>query len=251
MDFRVSARPSAEARRHGRLYSRALLSEDPIAELSAGQEGFGRAGSYTPAVTVWVFLGSAQPGPLLPRRRGPIDGLAAGRRPAPRLGPDRGLLLRRATDCPGTLFPLGSADGASGRRGSPRGRGAGWATASGRRRLDDHHPDTAATSEYPQLSASAAAAAPHRPRRRGVLTGGGHGAGGGAGNSGQADRENSLFRTLHPLLQEDDVVLADRYYSGWFDLGCCWGAACTAWSASTVAAHRLPTGGGWGAAITW
>lgn len=35
---------------------------------------------------------------------------------------------------------------------------------------------------------------------------------------GKETGENSLFRTLHPLLAEGDVVLADRYYSGWFDL---------------------------------
>jgi hypothetical protein len=35
---------------------------------------------------------------------------------------------------------------------------------------------------------------------------------------GKLTGENSLFRTLHPLLEEGDVVLADRYFSGWFDL---------------------------------
>jgi len=35
---------------------------------------------------------------------------------------------------------------------------------------------------------------------------------------GKQTGENSLFRTLHGLLQEGDVVLADRYFSGWFDL---------------------------------
>jgi len=35
---------------------------------------------------------------------------------------------------------------------------------------------------------------------------------------GKQTGENSLFRTLHDVLQEDDVVLADRYFSGWFDL---------------------------------
>jgi putative transposase len=35
---------------------------------------------------------------------------------------------------------------------------------------------------------------------------------------GKETGENSLFRTLHPMLEEDDVVLADRYFSGWFDL---------------------------------
>jgi IS4 transposase len=35
---------------------------------------------------------------------------------------------------------------------------------------------------------------------------------------GKQTGENSLFRTLHGMLQEEDVVLADRYFSGWFDL---------------------------------
>lgn len=35
---------------------------------------------------------------------------------------------------------------------------------------------------------------------------------------GKETGENSLLRTLHDRLEEDDVVLADRYYSGWFDL---------------------------------
>jgi putative transposase len=35
---------------------------------------------------------------------------------------------------------------------------------------------------------------------------------------GKQTGENSLFRTLHHILQEGDVVLADRYFSGWFDI---------------------------------
>jgi hypothetical protein len=35
---------------------------------------------------------------------------------------------------------------------------------------------------------------------------------------GKQTGENSLFRTLHGLLQAGDVVLADRYFSGWFDI---------------------------------
>jgi hypothetical protein len=35
---------------------------------------------------------------------------------------------------------------------------------------------------------------------------------------GKQTGENSLFRTLHDTLQEGDVVLADRYFSGWFDM---------------------------------
>ena len=35
---------------------------------------------------------------------------------------------------------------------------------------------------------------------------------------GKQTGENSLFRTLHASLEADDVVLADRYFSGWFDI---------------------------------
>ena len=35
---------------------------------------------------------------------------------------------------------------------------------------------------------------------------------------GKQTGENSLFRTLHDVLREGDVVLADRYFSGWFDM---------------------------------
>jgi putative transposase len=35
---------------------------------------------------------------------------------------------------------------------------------------------------------------------------------------GKQTGENSLFRTLYSVLREGDVVLADRYFSGWFDI---------------------------------
>lgn len=35
---------------------------------------------------------------------------------------------------------------------------------------------------------------------------------------GKQTGENSLFRTLYDVLTEGDVVLADRYFSGWFDI---------------------------------
>jgi hypothetical protein len=36
--------------------------------------------------------------------------------------------------------------------------------------------------------------------------------------AGKQTGENSLFRTLHDALAAGDVVLADRYFSGWFDI---------------------------------
>lgn len=35
---------------------------------------------------------------------------------------------------------------------------------------------------------------------------------------GKQTGENSLFRTLHDAIAPGKVVLADRYYSGWFDI---------------------------------
>jgi len=35
---------------------------------------------------------------------------------------------------------------------------------------------------------------------------------------GKHTGENSMFRRLHGTLEESDVVLADRYFSGWFDM---------------------------------
>ena len=35
---------------------------------------------------------------------------------------------------------------------------------------------------------------------------------------GKRTGENSMFRALHPMLKENDVVLADRYFAGWFDV---------------------------------
>ena len=39
---------------------------------------------------------------------------------------------------------------------------------------------------------------------------------------GKQTGENSLFRTLSDVLTEGDVTLADRYFSGWFDIALLW-----------------------------
>jgi hypothetical protein len=39
---------------------------------------------------------------------------------------------------------------------------------------------------------------------------------------GKKTGENSLFRTLHDVLEAGDVVLADRHFSGWFDIALLW-----------------------------
>jgi putative transposase len=54
---------------------------------------------------------------------------------------------------------------------------------------------------------------------------------------GKQTGENSLFRTLYDLLRADDVVLADRYFGGWFDLALLWQRGVH----SVVRKHQLRT----------
>jgi hypothetical protein len=215
-------RAVAEARRHGRLYFASLLPEDHIAAAFGPARGFWQGWIYTPAVTVWVFLAQC-------------------------LSPDH--------SCRDAVAQLIAWLLASGRRRCSAQTGA-YCTARDRlpeeactrlarqtgRQLDDEAPpqwrwlghrvldvdgstvtmpDTPANqAEYPQLSG----------QRRGCgfpiarivvvfsLAVGTVVEAALGKYQGKQTGENSLFRTLHPLLQQGDVVLADRYYSGWFDL---------------------------------
>ena len=49
---------------------------------------------------------------------------------------------------------------------------------------------------------------------------------------GKQTGENSLFRKLYDALDEGDIILADRYFSGWSDIALPLGAASTSSSAS-------------------
>jgi hypothetical protein len=54
---------------------------------------------------------------------------------------------------------------------------------------------------------------------------------------GKQTGENSLFRTLHSSLGAGDVVLADRCFSGWFDVALLAGVAST-WSSASTSSGR-------------
>jgi len=215
-------RAVAEARRRGELYFAGLLTEDRI------QQAFGRARwlwqgwIYSPAVTIWVFLAQC----LSPDHscREAVAQLIAWRlaRGLEPCSAETGAYCTARERIPEEACQqLMRETGRMVEEQAPR----DWRW-QGRRVLDVDGstitmPDTPENqAEYPQMSgqlpgcgfpiarivvvfslAVGAVLDAAIGKYKGKLTG-----------------ENSLFRTLHGLLEPRDVVLADRYFSGWFDL---------------------------------
>jgi putative transposase len=212
----------AEARRHGKLYFASLLDEDHIAEAFGPARGFWQGWIYTPAVTVWVFLAQC----LSPDHscRDAVAQLIAwllanGRR---RCSAQTGAYCLARDRLPEEACSRLAQQ--TGRRVDEQAPAA-WRWL-GHRVLDVDGStvtmaDTEANqAEYPQLSSQRRGCG--FPIARivvvfslavGTVLEAAFGK-----YRGKQTGENSLFRTLHPLLQEGDVVLADRYFSGWFDL---------------------------------
>jgi hypothetical protein len=215
-------RAVAEARRHGDLYFAGLLSEDRILDAFGNARWLWQGWVYTPAVTIWVFLSQCLSGDHSCREA--VAGLIAWR------------LARGWSACSAKTGAYCTARDAvpeeacsqllreTGRQveeeAPPEWR---WL---GHRVLDVDGstftmPDTPENqAEYPQLAS----------QRRGCgfpiarivvvfsLAVGTVLSAALGKYQGKQTGENSLFRTLHSLLNEGDVVLADRYFSGWFDL---------------------------------
>jgi len=215
-------RAVAEARRQKGLYFAGLLSEERIDESFGIARALWQGWVYTPAVTVWVFLAQC-----LSADHSCVEavaGLIAWRlaRGLPACSAKTGAYCTAREDLPeGACSRLMRETGRAVDEAAPR----AWRW-HGHRVLDVDGstftmPDTPENqAEYPQVPGQ-------RPgcgfpiarivvvfslavgtvldaaigKYQGKLTG-----------------ENSLFRTLHPLLEAGDVVLADRYFSGWFDL---------------------------------
>jgi hypothetical protein len=215
-------RAAAEARRQGDLYFAGLLSENRILEAFGQARWVWKGWIYTPAVTVWVFLAQCLSADHSCREA--VAGLIAwrlaqGERPC---SAETGAYCTARDKLPEAACQqlVRETGRQTDEEAPPQWR---WL---GHRVLDVDGstvtmPDTPENqAEYPQLSSQ-------RPgcgfpiarivvvfslavgtvldaalgKYQGKLTG-----------------ENSLFRTLHPLLQPEDVVLADRYFSGWFDI---------------------------------
>jgi putative transposase len=212
----------AEARRHGKLYFASLLSEDHIAEAFGQAREFWQGWIYSPAVTVWVFLAQC-----LSSDHSCRDAvaqliawlLASGRRCC---SARTGAYCLARDRLPEEVCSRLTRE--TGRRVDEEAP-AVWRWL-GHRVLDvDGSTVTMADTEvnqaeYPQLSSQRRGCG--FPIARivvvfslavGTVLEAAFGQ-----YRGKQTGENSLFRTLYSLLQEEDVVLADRYFSGWFDL---------------------------------
>jgi putative transposase len=215
-------RAVAEARRHGDLYFAGLLPEDRIIEAFGRARWFWQGWIYTPAVTIWVFLSQCLSADHSCRE-------AVARLIAWRLA--RG--LRRCSADTGAYCTARESlpEEACCRLMRETGREVDaeappeWRWL-GHRVLDVDGstltmPDTPANqAQYPQVASQKRGCG--FPIARIVVVFSlavGTVLEAAIGKyQGKQTGENSLFRTLHDVLQKDDVVLADRYFSGWFDI---------------------------------
>ena len=215
-------RAVAEARRQKGLYFASLLPEERIDEAFGIARALWQGWVYTPAVTVWVFLSQC-----LSADHSCVEAVAGliawrvahGKKPC---SPDTGAYCTARGDLPEEVcYRLLRETGRQVDEAAPR----EWRW-QGHRVLDVDGstftmPDTPENqAEYPQVPG----------QRRGcgfpiarivvvfsLAVGAVLDAAIGR-YQGKQTGENSLFRTLHPLLETDDIVLADRCFSGWFDL---------------------------------
>jgi Transposase DDE domain len=212
----------AQARRHGDLYFAAFVDRQSI------NEAFGEASSlwqgwiYTPAVTVWVFLSQC----LSPDHscRDTVARLAAWRTAqglAPCSADTGGYCTARDALPEGACRELVCRTGRELEAQSP----SEWLWRGRRVYVVDGStitmPDTSENqAEYPQANTQSPGCGLPIARVLVVfsLAVGAVIEAAIGQYAGKQTGENSLFRTLHSALSERDVVLADRCFSGWFDL---------------------------------
>jgi hypothetical protein len=212
----------AKARRDRSLLFAALLSEESILEAFGPARWLWQGWIYSPAVTVWVFLSQC-----LSRDHSCRDAVAQliawrvarGLRPC---SADTGAYCTARDDLPeAACRQLICRTGSDLERDAP----PEWLWHKRHVRVVDGStitmPDTAANqAEYPQMTAQKPGCG--FPIARIVvvfsLAMGTALEAALASYAGKQTGENSLFRTLHDCLAPGDVVLFDRYFSGWFDL---------------------------------
>jgi putative transposase len=215
-------RAVAEARRQGDLYFAGLLPEDRILEAFGKARWLWQGWVYTPAVTIWVFLSQCLSGDH--SCRDAVAGLIAWRlaRGLKACSAKTGAYCTARDEVPEeACVQLMRETGRQVDEEAP----AGWRWL--RHRVLDVDgstftmPDSPANqAEYPQMSSQKRGCG--FPIARIVVVFSlavGTVLDAALGKyQGKLTGENSLFRTLHMMLQEGDVVLADRYFSGWFDM---------------------------------
>jgi Transposase DDE domain len=215
-------RAVAEARRRGELYFAGLLPEDRILEAFGRARWFWQGWIYSPAVTLWVFLAQCLSADHSCREA--VAQLIAWRlaRGLKRCSADTGAYCTAREKIPeAACRQLMLQTGRAVDEQAP----SEWRWLS-RRVLDVDGstitmPDTPENqAEYPQMSSQRRGCG--FPIARIVVVFSlavGTVLDAAIGKyQGKQTGENSLFRTLHGLLQNGDVVLADRYFSGWFDI---------------------------------
>jgi putative transposase len=221
--FRVTV---AEARRHGDLYFAALLPQDRILKAFGAARAAWQGWIYTPAVTVWVFLSQC----LSPDHscRDAVARLIAwrltqGLRPC---SADTGAYCTARGDLPEeALHGLVRDTGRQVEDESPQ----AWLWHGRKVRVVDGStvtvPDTPENqAAYPQMKSQKPGCGFPIARILAIFslsTGTVLEAAIGK-YKGKQTGENSLFRKLYDALAEGDVILADRYFSGWCDIALPW-----------------------------
>ena len=210
------------ARQHGDLYFAALLSEQTISEAFGEASPLWRGWIYTPAVTVWVFLSQCLSADH--SCRDAVTRLAAWRTTCGR----KPCSAETSADCIARdALPEEACQELVRRTGREieNRAPAEWLWRGRRVRVVDGSTITMPDSpenqaEYPQQRSQRPGCGLPLARILVVFSlsvgtvvdaaiGKYH---------GKQTGENSLFRTLHESLVVGDVVLADRYFSGWFDI---------------------------------
>ena len=212
----------AEARRHGDLYFAALLPQDRILKAVTAARSFWQGWVYTPAVTVWVFLSQC----LSPDHscRDAVARLIAWRvaRGQEPCSAETGAYCTARNDLPEeALHALVRDTGKQVEEESPE----TWLWQGRKVRVVDGStitmPDTPANqAAYPQQKSQKPGCGFPIARILVIfsLSVGTVLEAAISKYKGKQTGENSLFRELHSTLAEGDVVLADRYFSGWFDI---------------------------------
>lgn len=215
-------RAIAEARRHGKLYFASLLPEEHILRAFGEARGLWHRKIYSPSVTIWVFLAQC----LSPDHscRDAVAQLiawflACGRRVCS--AHTGGYCIARDCIPEKASYQLVRDTGHQVDQEAP----SSWLWRQ--HRVLDVDGTTITMADTPENQA----AYPQQPGQKkgcgfpilrlvvvfSLATGTVLEAALGR-YKGKRMGEGSLFRTLHYRLQENDVVLADRIYSGWFDI---------------------------------
>lgn len=212
----------AQARQHGNLHFASLLPEEDILNALGPARALWKGWIYTPAVTVWVFLSQCLSedhscrdavGQLVAWR------VALGLKPC---SAKTGAYCTARAHLPEEACrQLARETGKRVEQESPQ----SWLWHGRKVRSVDGStmtmPDTEENqAEYPQPSTQAPGCG--FPIARilvifclsvGTVLEASIGK-----YQGKLTGENSMFRALHHTLDEGDIVLADRYFSGWFDI---------------------------------